>query len=236
MRPSRAKLAAFLLCSVAALTGCQVVSSTSQYAQVRFLEVSPDAPPMDIYQNGTPMLYSVGFGTASSYIAVPAGQYTYAANTAGLHQQLVTTAGSLAAGVQYTVLIGNNVAALQMSILKDQAAPPTPGQASVRLLHQGTRSGALDLYLVPPGGRLSHTSPIATGILFTNSAPYLSVPTGTYSLVALPAGTSVSVTHPPLFSGSQVEYTSGSAHTIVLIDQSPGSTPGLQALTTDDID
>ncbi len=225
------------MCGAAALTGCQGVTTTRQYAQVRFIEASPDTPPVDVYQNSSPILYNVGFGTASSYIPVTPGAYTYSVDTAGLHQQLGKASGTFAAGGQYTILVGNTAAALQTTLLRDQLTPPPAGQFALRVLHQATRSGALDLYLVPPGGKLAATQPFASGVTFGSSPGYALAPAGTYALVAVPAGTSPAASPVvPLYTGSQFDSPGGSSRTIVLIDPSAPSIAALQALTTSDSD
>ena len=43
---------------------------------------SPDAPGLDIYQNGSAMAYNLGFGTVTSYVSIPAGVSTITADTA----------------------------------------------------------------------------------------------------------------------------------------------------------
>lgn len=220
------------LCAATVLTGCAGVAGSAQYAQVRFIEISPDAPSIDLYQNSTAVLYNVGAGTATSYIPVAPGTYTWAIHTAGLRQQLASASASVTAGAQYTVLIGDTTASLQMSVLKDQAAPALPGQAAIRVLHQATRAGAVDLYLVAPGGKLSGAAPIATNVSFGNAPVYLSVPSGTYSLIAVPAGGPSAV---PVYSGSQSEFTSGSVYTVILYDPNEGDGAVLHALTTEDV-
>jgi hypothetical protein len=191
---------------------------------------------MDLYQNSSAILYGVGFGTASSYMTVAPGPYTYSVNTAGLHQQLASAAAGLTAGSQYTVLVGNTTASLQMSIIKDQAAPASAGEIALRFLHQATRAGAVDLYLVPSGGTLSATAPIATNLVFGSSPTYLHAPSGTFSLIAVPAGVPVTSTLIPLYNGSQSVYTAGSARTILLYDQPSVDTPGIQVLTARDVE
>jgi hypothetical protein len=220
---------------VLALAGCQSIAGT----QVRFIHASPDAPAMDLYQNpasgSQASLYNVGFGTVSSYMTLSPGTYTHAAYNAGTQQQLATVRSAFSAGGQYTVLAGNIAANLQMTVLKDQATPAPPGEVALRFLGQATRTGAVDLYLVAPGVALSGLTPIASGIGLGANTGYLNVPDGTYSMVALPAGTSPS-TSVPLFTGSQTLYPAGSVRTILLIDQQPLTTPGLQLITADDFD
>jgi hypothetical protein len=216
------------------LTGCQSIAGTQPFTQVRVIDVSPDAPALDIYQNSAVGLYNVGFGTVSSYMPVASGAYTHVAYSAGTQQQLATVRGSFATGGQYTVLTGNVAANLQMTLLKDQSTPAPAGQIALRFLGQSTRAGAVDLYLLPIGASPAGVSPVATGVGFGTNTGYISVPSGTYSIVAFPSGATPSAT-PPTYTGSQVSYPGTSAHTILLIDQ-PASSPGVQIITANDFD
>jgi hypothetical protein len=223
---------------VLALAGCQSIAGTQSVTQVRFIHASPDAPAIDLYQNPTPAaqasLYNVGFGTVSSYMMLAPGAYTHAAFTAGTQQQLATVHGAFSAGGQYTVLAGNIAANLQMTVLKDQATPAPPGEVALRFLGESTRTGPVDLYLVPPDASLSGQTPIATGLGLGANTGYLNVPGGTYSIVALPARSAPASV--PIFTGSQTLYPAGSVRTILLIDQQPLTTTGLQLITADDFD
>ena len=78
--------------------------------------------------------------------------------------------------------------------------------------------------------------PIATGIGLGVNTGYIDVPSNTYSIVALPAGTAPSGASVPLFTGSQMFYPAGSVRTILLIDQPPLTSTGLQIITADDFD
>lgn len=224
----------------AGLAGCQSMAGTPQIAQIRVIDVSPDAPALDIYQNPSPQatpagLYNVGFGTVSSYIPIAPGAYTHAAYTAGTQQQLAQVRGSFATGGQYTVLAGNLAANLQMSLLRDQTFPAPAGQIALRFVGQATRTGAVDIYLLSPGSSLGGVSPIASGVNFGSNTGYLNLPTGTYSIVAFPAGTAPSITH-AAYTGTQVAYAAGSVRTIILIDQQPPTPAGLQIITANDYD
>jgi hypothetical protein len=224
----------------AGLAGCQGVTGIQPAAQVRVIDASPDAPALDIYQNSPSQtapsgLYNIAFGTVSSYIPVAAGAYTHAAYSAGTQQQLAATRGTFAPGSQYTLLAGNIAANLQMAVLKDQSFPAPAGQTALRFLGQATRSGALDLYLLPAGFSLTGAAPIAAGVSFGSNTGYINAPAGTYSIVAYPAGAAPSAT-PPAYTGSQVAYPATSVHTILLIDQQPATTPALQTITAADYD
>ena len=224
----------------AGLAGCQSIAGIQPLSQVRVIDVSPDAPALDIYQNSPQSspasLYNIGFGTVSSYIPVAAGAYSNAAYTAGTQQQLATVHGIFLTGSQYTLLAGNIAANLQMTVLKDQSFPAPTGQVALRFLDQATRAGTVDIYLVPPGSALGRVSPIDTGLSFGSNTGYINAPSGTYSIVVLPAGTVPTSATSPVYTGSQMSYPGGSARTILLIDQQPVSTPGLQVITADDYD
>ncbi|HEY4380503.1 MAG TPA: DUF4397 domain-containing protein [Acidobacteriaceae bacterium] len=232
------RLAALALLATA-LAGCQSMAGTQQISQVRVIDVSPDAPALDIYQNTPPQtapagLYNIGFGTVSSYMPVTPGSYNPAAFTAGTQQQLAAIRGSFATNGQYTVLAGNIAANLQMTVLKDQSTPAPAGQTAFRFLGQATRSGAVDIYLLPPGFSFSGAAPIATGVGFGTNTGYINAPSGTYSIFAFPTGAIPSATT-PAYTGHQVSYPGTSVRTILFIDQPP-ATSGLQTITAADYD
>jgi len=224
----------------AGLAGCQGITGIQPVSQVRVIDVSPDAPALDIYpgppQSTPAILYNIGFGTVSSYITVPAGANIHAAYVAGTQQQLDTVRGNFLTGSQYTVLAGNISASLQMTVLKDQSYPAPTGQVALRFLDQATRAGTVDIYLVPPGSALARLSPIDTGLSFGSNTGYINAPSGTYSIVVLPAGSVPPSATLPVYTGSQTSYPGGSARTILLIDQQPANAPGMQVITADDYD
>jgi hypothetical protein len=232
----RASRLAALAMLAAGLAGCQGIAGIQPTTQVRVIDASPDAPALDVYQNASVGLYSVGFGTVSSYIPTPAGTITHAAFNAGTQQQLANVRGTFLTGNQYTVLAGNIAANLQMTVLKDQSFAAPPGRVALRFLDETTRSGAVDVYLLPPGTALTHVLPTVTGLGFGSNTGYIDVPSGTYSIVVLPAGTIPTNAISPMYTGSQTNYSGGSVRTILLIDQQPFTVPGLQIISADDYD
>jgi hypothetical protein len=216
------------------LSGCQAVSNAPS-SQVRVIDVSPDAPGLDLYQGSNPLAYNLGFGAVTSYVPVAPGTYTIAANSAGTRQAVASSKAALAPSGQYTVLIGDVAGNLQQLILTDQSHPALPGQVSLRFIDQATRVSAVDIYLVPASQKLTAVSPIVTGIAFGANTGYLSIPTGAYTLVMLPTGTVPASVKAPTYTGTQITYPGGAVRTIVLIDQQL-PTPGLQVITAEDYD
>lgn len=225
-------------CGVSALLlslpGCATVSGSPNLSQVRIIDASPDAGGLDVYQGNGILAYNLGLGTITSYVPLTPGSYSIAVDNAGTRQQIVSASGTFATNAQYTVLIGNFSNTLSEIILKDQTAAAPTGQISLRVLDEATRAGAVDLYLVSSGSTIATAKPILTNVTFGQNTGYFNVPTGTYTLIAVPTGTVPATSTGTSYTGSAVSYSAGSAKTIVLIDQQLATTPGLQVIIAND--
>jgi hypothetical protein len=229
-----------VLLAAAGLSGCQSIEMNS--AQLRVIDASPDSGVIDSYQNNSALAYNLGFGTMTSYVPMSPGAYTVAADKAGTRQTLVASTDTFVAGKQYTEIVGNSLVNMQQTVFLDQSAPAPAGQIAVRLINEATRSGAVDVYLVPMSGRLMNTSPIAVNLSFGANSGYINVPDGTYAVDVVPAGSALASSTATLLSGAQVDYASGAVRTVVLIDQETlgaqhaALTPGVQTVVADDVD
>ena len=198
------------------------------------IDASPDAPGMDIYAGSNAIAYNLGFGTVTSYVSLGPGIYTFTADTAGSKQVLTSAKATLVTANEYTILLGNLSANLQGLVLTDQAQAAPSGQIALRFIDEATRVGAMDVYLVPAGVKLTAVSPVLTNISFPTNSGYLDVPSGTYTLVLVPTGTVPTSTTVATYTGAQVAYSGGSASTIILVDQQLVATPGLQVISVPD--
>jgi hypothetical protein len=235
--PSRSALRfAGALLALVALTGCQ--SMTMNSAELRVIDASPDAGVIDTYQNNAALAYNLGFGTMTSYISTAAGPANLTATKAGTRQTLVAGASTLAAGRQYTQIIGSGIANMQQTVFLDQSTPAPSGQIAVRLINEASRAGSVDVYLVPLSSRAANTAPIAINLGFGATSAYINVPEGTYAIDVVPAGTTLASSTVTLLSGPQVEYASGAVRTVVLIDQETSSAqhPGVETIVAADAD
>jgi hypothetical protein len=229
-------VAALAVAAMVSLTGCGAIVSSAPEAQVRIIHATPDTSGLDIYQGPNALAFNLGFGAVTSYIPLTPGVYTIHADTAGSKQVLSSAKATFASSTQYTVLLGNSAASLQQLTLTDQSQPAPSGQIALRFIDQATRINAVDIYLVPAGQKLAAITPLVTSAVFGTNTGYLNVPAGIYSLIMLPAGTVPVSNTIATYAGPQVTYSVGSARTIILIDQSPVTTPGLQVITAEDFD
>ena len=93
---TRARRLTVLAVLATALTGCQSITGSQPFTQVRVIDASPDAPNLDIYQNAVVTLYDIGFGTASSYISINPGSWNFSVDVTTGRQQLANVIGTLA--------------------------------------------------------------------------------------------------------------------------------------------
>ena len=80
------------------------------------------------------------------------------------NRQVLSRKSTFLPATQYTILIGNTAASLQQLTLKDQNQPAPAGQFALRFIDQTTRTGPVDIYLVPTGQPLTDIRPIVTNI------------------------------------------------------------------------
>jgi hypothetical protein len=155
-------------------------------ARVRVLHASPDAPNVDVYANGNRVLSNVPFKTASDYLAVPAGTYTFEVRPAGAAANstpVISATADLGAGMDYTVAAVDKVAQISARILVDNNAMPAAGKAHVQVLHASPDAGPVDVAL--KGGPV-----LVPNLPFGEQQGPLPVDAGTYDLEVRAAGTS----------------------------------------------
>lgn len=204
-----------------ALSGCQSIQGAqTPSATLRIIDVSPNSGGLDIYLNKNILVYNVGPQSYSNYVTLSSGNYTVSAVQANgsVNSPIATTGLGVATGKQYTVLAGNIPASLELTAYTDQSSPAPGGNVNIRFLDQATAVGAIDIYLVPQGGKLITTNPFIQGLTFDTNSGYLSIPASTYQIVIVPAGTIPIATTVATYSGAQIAYSAGNAYTIVLSD------------------
>ena len=234
--PRRGFTLGALALALAGLPGCQNISGTQTYSEVRIIDASSNAKAIDVYQGTGVLAYNLGLGTITSYVPTTPGTYGINVDIAGTQTQLVSARGTFGASQQYTVIVGDFLTGLAETILTDQTTPAPAGQVDVRIVDQASAAGAVDIYLIPSGSTITQVRPLLTDVVFDSNTGYLSIPAGTYTLSAVPTGTTPTATSTTSYTGAAVSYPAGTARTIVLINQQLITTPGLQVVVADDYD
>ena len=178
-----------LLLGLALMTALALVAPAfaqgNGQAQVRVAHLAPDAPNVDVYVNGDPVLTDVPYTTVSDYLSLPAGtQQVTVYATGDTTSPVIDTPVELAVGGAYTVAAVGLVAddSLTAQVYQDDLRSPASGNAKVRVVHASPDAGPVDV--VPRGGQA-----LVSGLRFPDASPYTEVPAGTYTLDVNAAGT-----------------------------------------------
>lgn len=175
----RGALALFASAALLALSAGTI--SANDEAQVRVLHAGPDAPPVDVWLDGSRVeaLTNVPFGTLSDYLSIPAGPHDVQVFATGTDADPVIDAAGLevSAGVSYTIaatgfLSDGSIATPQ--VLVDDPEPKVD-MAQLRVVHFAADAPAVDI--APDGG-----DALVEGLEFPNATAYLDIPGGEYDL------------------------------------------------------
>jgi hypothetical protein len=155
-------------------------SPSTGTAQVRVAHLSPDAPAVDVYVNGSRVVSGAAFKDVTGYLAVPAGSASIRVTPAGATSPAVIDATvSLGAGGTYTVAATGVLASIEPLVLEDDRG--TTGQAKVRFVHASPDAPAVDIAVT--GGPV-----LFANVPFRQATAYPQVAPSTYNLEARPAG------------------------------------------------
>lgn len=219
-----------LALSAAALAGGPATEAQST-AMVRAVHMAPGAPNVDIAVDGQRAFANLAFKAATDYAPVPAGQRNVKVTPAGAAAPVVIDANlNPQAGQQITVVATGELPNIQPLVLQDDNAAPAAGQAKVRFVHAAPDAPAVDIAV--QGGPV-----LFSNIAFRNVGNYASVPAGTYTLEARPAGTrtaALTVPNVTLAPGQIVtvfaagKLSDGSLSAVPVVYQASGQgTPGM---------
>ncbi|MFC5365321.1 DUF4397 domain-containing protein [Salinirubrum litoreum] len=150
-------------------------------ASVRVSHMSPNAPNVDVYVDGSAVLEDVPFGATSSYLELAAGDHTVEITAAGDPDTSVFSGDvTVAAGTDYTIAaigeIGDDAdEAFRPLILEDDNSDPGGDTARVRAVHVSPDAPAVDITVNSTGDTLFD------GVAFGESG-YVEVPANDYTL------------------------------------------------------
>jgi hypothetical protein len=186
-------------------------------ARVRVVHASPDAPAVDVLVDGTAVLEGVGFGAASSYLPLEAGDRRLQVRAAGTSTVVIDDQPALDDGASYTVIASGLVADISALVLRDDPTAPPAGRARLRVVHGAPSAPAVDVYVTAPGADLAGATPALTGVEFRDASSYLEVPAGSYQVRVTVAGT----TQVAIDTGT-LALAAGQVRTAIAID-APGA-------------
>ena len=166
-------------------TATDTPTATPETGSVRVAHLSPNAPNVDVYVDGSAVLEDVPFGAISGYLDVPAGERQVEITAAGDAGTVVFDGPlTVAAETAYTVAAVGEIGdgadqAFEPLVLEDDTSDPGGDSARVRLIHASPDAPAVDVTLASNGDALFD------GVAFGGSGA-VEVPAGDYTLQIRP--------------------------------------------------
>ena len=151
---------------------------------INVVHASPDAPAVDVYLDGTKALEGLAFGSASGWVAVPAGDHQVQVVPAGgdVASAVIDAPVTLEGGAGYLVAATGPVASIAPQIYQVDLSDLASDSARVRVIHTSPDAPAVDIAV--KGGDV-----LIPNLAFPNASDYLVVPAGSYDLEVRPTGT-----------------------------------------------
>ena len=213
-------------------------------AEVRVGHLSPDAPSVDVYVDGTEVVSDLAYGDfapgalTGAYLDLPAGEYDITTKVADTDQTVDALSASefpVEANRNYTVLATGELTPetsgeAELGLLPlvdnddDETALPSADAGLVRLVHASPDAGAVDLVVESDGEEVTTVSDVEFG----QETGYLELPPGEYVVDVGPGAISVPLT---LYAGTKVSaYVVGNATTDGEDDEGIAAIRSLEAL------
>jgi len=190
-------------------------SSTSNTAQVRILNASPQQQSLSLLFDNNTIQTGIVSQSASAYVAQPAGNHTVQIEASNSSSSLVTQNVSLSSGNYYSILAVEPSFAsssLTMSLLTDNNSAPSSGNFNLRIINASPDFGNLDAYITAPGAGLTGSASVSN-LAFQGASSYQTLTAGSYEVYFTLAGQQViSVDSGPM------TFSSGQIRTLVLLD------------------
>ena len=156
---------------------------TEMDAFVNILHASPDAPAVDIWVDGAKAVEGLAFGSATGWVALPAGDHQVTVTPAGgtADQAVIDVKVTLEADHGYEVAAAGLVANIGAHIYPVNFAAAGEN-ARVRVVHTSPDAPAVDIAL--KGGDV-----LVPNLAFPSASDYLEVPAASYDFEVRAAGT-----------------------------------------------
>lgn len=188
----RRLLAAVAIVAAVVVGGCKVDSINyfpPHPAQVRVLNLIPDAPAIDLAVGGSPAFTNVAFETASGYQTYDNRTTTFTVTLTGTTTTLASFTYPLAGDQPYTVLLYGSLASPQLTMVAETGNSPTNGNIQVSVFQAAQNNGAIDVYVTAPGTDISTVGPNFGNVNFGGTTTNIQFRPGTYQIQVTTQGT-----------------------------------------------
>jgi Domain of unknown function (DUF4397) len=214
-------LLALALAAAALTSACGDGSGPQGQGRLRFVNISPDAGPMDIVLDGDTIVQDLGYLGTSEYLDASADGHTMQVSATGTATTLLDKDINVADGTDYTVLVADTLASLNTIVLTDDNSPPPAGKVKVRAVQGAPHLEKADVYVTTPDDVLTGSTPALIGVNFGQSSPYLDATAGSYRVRV----TRTKTTDVLLIDSGDISLESGQIRTVIAVEAEGGGEP-----------
>ena len=160
------------------------LAGTGEDACVRVVHAAVDAPDVDVYVNESPLAQAVGFGTATEYVSLPAGdarQVRVTAAGTSIDETILETEVDLRPGQAYQLVATGEGEELEATVSEVNLTPLPENQARIRVVHASPDAGNVDV-------AIADGPTLAEDVEFQEASDYATVDAGAYTIEVRPAG------------------------------------------------
>ncbi|HJV60652.1 MAG TPA: DUF4397 domain-containing protein [Albitalea sp.] len=185
----KAKLFSMAIASLlmaALLSGCGGGSGST--GTVRLVNATHDFAALELYTSDTERASGVAESTASGYIELDEGSYSFRLKTAGSSTTSLSSTLSVAKDTAYSIVAYNTGSTLGLAYFSDNQSAPTSGTAALRLFNGAPSAGTLDVYVTATDADLATASPAVGSLSGATLGSYAEFGKGTYRIRVTGAG------------------------------------------------
>lgn len=236
--PVLAGVSAVCLAGSLLLSGCQTISGSSAVSQLRIIDASYNAPPLNFYVEGTVLAGNLGQGSITMYAPLTPTNNAVVKVTATTNTTaLVTSNTSLLAGTSQSALISDLGAQYQVTVLEDQSSPAPSGHSAFRMLNQAPSTGPVDVYFLAGTSNtvFATAKPIITGLAVGATSGYVTIPSSTLYMVIAPTGTTLMDNVTTIYTSAAFPLVGGEVRTVLIVDPLLVTEP-VQVYIANDVD
>lgn len=162
-----------IVLSVGIAFACGGGGSSAGTANLRFIQGSPDAPPIDYVVDKTTQSSDLLYGNASSYASVKSGNRNVQIVPTNSTKPLLAQTVTLADSANETLILTGPVAQLKPLVLDDGTTTGITSSNNVRVVNISTTMGPADVYIIPAGSSLIAATPVAKALDFDQNTGYV---------------------------------------------------------------
>jgi hypothetical protein len=148
-------------------------------AYVRVAALSPDAPAVDVYVNGTKLVSAAAYKSVSDYLPVAVGSDQFKVTDVGSTKALINVSETVNTDEYYTFGVLGPLSKIMGEIFQDDLGAPPSGDAKIRAIHAAVAAPS-------PANILAGGKPVFPGLAFEAATQFAAVPAGSYTFGVAP--------------------------------------------------